>query len=1369
MPKLELLKNTFAGGEIAPELYSRVDLSLYSKAAKLLKNFYAHPQGGASNRPGTLYQATAKYENKKIRLIPFKYSTSQNYIIEFGDYYVRFFTNLGTGGQITGSDYMVDNYTKLLMHMEGADNGIVFTDETGKTVTNITVTELDYMEYATDILAQAAYVTNATYDSYTKLLLHCDGTDASTTFTDETGKTMTAVGGAQIDTAQKKFGTASGLFDVTEDCLTTPDHADWYFGTGDFTIDFQVRFNTVPNTSGGKVLCGQYANSNSYWQFSFGDNVGDGTGQYFTIFGYDGVVYTPNLLWNTPSAIIANTWYHIALVRNNNSWYLFIEATQVGVAQTDTGTMPNIAATLSIGGQDRGASIALSIDGWIDEFRVSKGIARWTSNFTPPTIPHYKPLIALSSSSIKSQGTYSLKAIAVATESLNKTLTRTVDPVIDLTGQVQIKFDIYASRTGANIKIGIHDSGGTTTEKTYTVLAANTWETVTWDISAVSDANKNAIDSIIITILNADADNTFYLDNMFSGSPVITDTAVKAIGSSSAYFDGTNYMTLANSTDFNLETADFTIEGFVAIHTLGDTYFCGNGAETAGGWGLLYNNTAHTLAFWANGASRATVSFTPDADTLYHFAVIRASGTIKLAIEGTFGSGSAYATSITSIYTFTIGKDSQVATKLLTGWLDELRISRGVARWIIDFTPPTSDNIPYEIETPYAEADLPLIQFTQSADVMYLTHPTIQPQELIRTDNTDWDIGDYDFVGGPFMLPNTDTTKLIKIDKVTLGATDATLTATGFTFEATHVGSLWQLEHYIEGQVATSAFTSETTGTAIKCGGTWRLITHGTWTGKIKIERSDDGSTGWTMLREFSSADDYNVNTYGSEDMSDNAEPFYVRLNMADYTSGTCNADLTTDAFYQRGIARITAVAVGGATATATIERTMGIAATDTVDWSEGAWSDYRGWPQVVEFSPQDRLIFANTTTQPQTHWDTKIGNYYDFSRSDPLVDDDGITGNLPSREVNGILSIVPLSKLLALTSSGEWGILSSDGVAITPTTTLHVVYGYDGSAGIRPVVTGNRAIYIQALSSVVRDLGYELYSDSFTGAEISILSTHLFFGYTIKEMAYQQNPDRLVWMVKSDGKLLSLTYMREQEVFAWTWHDTNGGTDLFESIASIPNATAGYNEVWVSVKRGTKRYIERFAQRMASTSPEDQIFMDSAITYDSETPTNEITGLDHLDGYTVAILADGNVLAQQVVADGTITLDAYYSVVHVGIPYNSDLETLNVEVNMPDGTLQGRKTKISKVAIRVQNSRGGYIGPDADTLHYISGSPMAGPTVTTYDKTGVLTLCTGEIKENLGAGYEDGGRMFIRQSDPLPITILALLPSVKIAGRTSE
>jgi hypothetical protein len=203
-----------------------------------------------------------------------------------------------------------------------------------------------------------------------------------------------------------------------------------------------------------------------------------------------------------------------------------------------------------------------------------------------------------------------------------------------------------------------------------------------------------------------------------------------------------------------------------------------------------------------------------------------------------------------------------------------------------------------------------------------------------------------------------------------------------------------------------------------------------------------------------------------------------------------------------------------------------------------------------------------------------------------------------------------------------------------------------------------------------------------------------------------------------------------------------------FKSCTSISRGT--YDELWVIVKRGSKRFMERGVLRLQSTAPEDQIFMDSAITY-SGVPAQIIGGLDHLEGKTVAILADGNVLPQQVVTGNQVTLDALYSKVHVGIPYVSELETLNIELALRDGTLQGRQVMISNIILRLLNSRGGWIGPDFDTLHEISDSTRM------YYGT-ALPLVTADVKENLGGGYTDGGRVCFRQVDPLPFTLLALI-----------
>ena len=408
------------------------------------------------------------------------------------------------------------------------------------------------------------------------------------------------------------------------------------------------------------------------------------------------------------------------------------------------------------------------------------------------------------------------------------------------------------------------------------------------------------------------------------------------------------------------------------------------------------------------------------------------------------------------------------------------------------------------------------------------------------------------------------------------------------------------------------------------------------------------------------------ANTFGTEDMSDNAEPFLVRINMTARTSGTCNVNLTSDPFYQEGICKVTAVAAGGATATVDVKRTFA-ATTAVSDWSEGSWSDYRGWPAVVEFHPEDRLVWANCVNEPQTYWMTQTGDYTDFAKGDPLVDSDSISSPLPSRKVNGINGLVPLSEMIALTLSNEASIRSSSG-PLTPTSVYNKVQGYEGSYGVRPLVVGNRVIYVQSTGSVLRDLGFDLTEDSFKGSDLTIFSNHLFTGYTITEMAYQQNPDRIVWAVRSDGKLLSMTYMREQEVVAWSWHDTNEGADLFESVCVIRGS--GYDEVWFSVNRSGTSYIERMVNRMVSTAPEDQFFVDCGSTYDS-TPTTSITGLTQLRqkrGCACRWRSD----KRKTVCGRSLTLDTAASVVQVGRLINPTMN-LNIDADLQDGLWAAR------------------------------------------------------------------------------------------------
>lgn len=215
-------------------------------------------------------------------------------------------------------------------------------------------------------------------DQYTKLMLHCNGADEATTFIDSaTGKAVTAVETAQIDTTQYKFGGASLLVDGNSDYLTLIDSADWNFANGNFTIDCWLRFNTIEIT---QHFCGGYIDDNNRWFLGMD---GDTTTVYFFVVLASSAIININGAWS-PSA---NTWYHLAVVRgwsgNANDYAITVNGSSVATG-TDDSTFPDYASLFAVGTGGATGGFVSYFDGWIDEFRVSKGIARWTANFTSP-------------------------------------------------------------------------------------------------------------------------------------------------------------------------------------------------------------------------------------------------------------------------------------------------------------------------------------------------------------------------------------------------------------------------------------------------------------------------------------------------------------------------------------------------------------------------------------------------------------------------------------------------------------------------------------------------------------------------------------------------------------------------------------------------------------------------------------------------------------------------------------------------------------------------------------------------------------------------------------------------------------------------
>ena len=219
-------------------------------------------------------------------------------------------------------------------------------------------------------------------DTYTVLLLHMNDADTSTTFTDSSnsGKTVTVNGNAQIDTAQSKFGGSSGLFDGTGDYLSIADSSDFYFASGDMTIDFWVRFNTLPALGSLSAIYCHYQDANNRFMFSLYQPAPAGNYRWYfleTEGGVNNVIKT----WEDNS-VTTGVWYHVAFVKNGSTWKVFRDGTAVGTSLTYSTSIADFGGTVYLGTYDTSQYF---LDGWLEEFRVSKGIARWTSDFTPPS------------------------------------------------------------------------------------------------------------------------------------------------------------------------------------------------------------------------------------------------------------------------------------------------------------------------------------------------------------------------------------------------------------------------------------------------------------------------------------------------------------------------------------------------------------------------------------------------------------------------------------------------------------------------------------------------------------------------------------------------------------------------------------------------------------------------------------------------------------------------------------------------------------------------------------------------------------------------------------------------------------------------
>lgn len=420
-------------------------------------------------------------------------------------------------------------------------------------------------------------------------------------------------------------------------------------------------------------------------------------------------------------------------------------------------------------------------------------------------------------------------------------------------------------------------------------------------------------------------------------------------------------------------------------------------------------------------------------------------------------------------------------------------------------------------------------------------------------------------------------------------------------------------------------------------------------------------------------------------------------------------------------------------------------------DTLAGSATDY---PGAVSYFEQ-RRVFAGTTAKPQNIWMTKSGTESDMSYALPVRDDDRVAFRVAAREANTIRHVVPLTQLLLLTSGGEWRVSSGSTDVLTPTSINVRPQSYIGASNVQPCIVNNACIYGAARGGHVHELTYNWQADGFITGDLSLRAAHLFDGYQITDMAFAKAPQPIVWCVSSSGQLYGLTYLPDQQIGGWHRHATDG---VFEACCVVAEGES--DALYVVVRRiidgETMRYIERLDPRRDDDLAE-AYFVDCGLTYQG-VPADTISGLGHLEGKTVSILADGAPHPPRTVQGGAINLDIEASTVHVGLPYRATLATLPLALEVDGAMGQGRPKAITKAWVRVATSSGVFVGPSLTRLTEAK--------LRTTEPYGVPpSLATGEIELVLTPDWSRDGTIVVSTDYPLPLTVVSLAADVIIGS----
>ncbi len=398
----------------------------------------------------------------------------------------------------------------------------------------------------------------------------------------------------------------------------------------------------------------------------------------------------------------------------------------------------------------------------------------------------------------------------------------------------------------------------------------------------------------------------------------------------------------------------------------------------------------------------------------------------------------------------------------------------------------------------------------------------------------------------------------------------------------------------------------------------------------------------------------------------------------------------------------------------------------------------------------QQRKVYANSNNDPQTLWASQTAAINNFNISRPLIATDAITLNMDDREVNEIRHLIPMKDLIVLTSNSEWKVNGTDGVFQANPTPAAVIQSCYGSSHVEPVVSGSMVLFVQAGGSVIRDLGWDYMSDGYDGDELSLFSSHLFEGKEVKCMAYAKEPYRMLYVIFTDGTCVTMTYNKKQKLCGWTRFETDGVFDWVDIVREGLEDVA-YFTVSRKINGETVKFIERTKTRVINNAAKG-FLVDCGLSAEFDEPVTTISGLDHLEGREVIANVNGGIIEGLVVKNGSVTLPKKASSIVIGLPYEFELETLNIEGE----NTQGLTKLINFVSVKCYKSREDFLICGADGRAF--RNPRCDDSINHSEN-----LYSKDISRTVLARPLQNATVKIKQNYPLPVTILSISALVDV------